>query len=149
MQFRHAGVLVSDLKKAVNFYTKVLGFKVLKEKALSGNFIQTIMGVKGLELTYVKMCIPPDDKPVFELHHWTDTDLVYGLRNKYQAHIALTFEGDLRLFHLKNHDNIKFISAPKRDGSTKVLVCFIEDPDGNLIELAEDKKEKKNETKEN
>lgn len=141
MRFRHAGVLVSDLKKAVEFYTKHLGFKVLKEKSLTGNFIQTILGVKGLELTYVKMCIPPDDKPVFELHHWTDTDIVYGLKNKYQAHIALTYEGNLKQFYLKNHDKLKFISEPKRDGNTKTLVCFLEDPDGHLIELAEDKME--------
>jgi len=142
MKFRHAGVLVSDLKRSIDFYTKELGFKVLKEKSLSGSFIQTILGVKGLELTYVKFCLPPDTAPIFELHHWTDTDLVYGLRNKYQAHIALSFEGDLKSFYLKNHDRIKFISAPRRDGNTKILVCFLEDPDGNLIELAEDMKEK-------
>lgn len=144
MKFRHAGVLVSDLKKSIEFYTKQLGFKVLKQKAISGAYIETILGVKGLELTYVKMCIPPDTFPAFELHHWTDTDLVYGLKNKYQAHMALTYEGDLRLFHLKNHDNIKFISPPRKATDSKCIVCFIEDPDGNLIELVEDpKKEQK------
>jgi catechol 2,3-dioxygenase-like lactoylglutathione lyase family enzyme len=142
MKFRHACVLVSDLKKSIDFYTKKLGFKVLKQKELSGSYIQNLLGVKGLELTYVKMCIPPETTPIFELHHWTDTDLVYGLRNKYTSHIALTVE-NLKSFYLKNHDSIKFISPPRRATDTKCTVCFIEDPDSNLIELTEDPKDDK------
>jgi catechol-2,3-dioxygenase len=120
---------------------------VLKEKHLANNYIQKLLGVRGLELTYVKFCIPPDDTPAFELHHWTDTDVVYGLKNPYTAHMALTME-NLKAFHLKHASFVKFISSPLRAPDSKnQLVCFIADPDGNLIELVEElkDKEKKNE----
>jgi len=147
MKMRHAGFLTADLKKSKEFYTKILGFKVLKEKHSANMYIQKLLGVKGLELTYVKFCIPPDTAPVFELHHWTDTDIVYGLKNPYTAHMALTVE-NLKEFYLKNSSKIKFISAPLKSPENKnILVCFIADPDGNLIELCEEVKEKKREIK--
>jgi len=139
VKFRHAGVLSSDLDKSKEFYAK-LGFKVVKENHLDNRYIQTLLGIPGLTLTYVKMCLPPDTTPLFELHHWTHTDVIYGLKNKYTAHIALTYEGSLKSFYLKHNSDIKFISEPLRATDSKCKVCFIEDPDGNLVELVEDPK---------
>ena len=138
MTFRHACFLSSDLKKSVEFY-KLLGFTVAKEKHLDTKYIQKLMGVDGLELTYVKMSSAGDKVPTFELHHWTHDDRVYGLRNKYTAHIALTFPG-LKEFYSKNQSKLHFISEPLKATDTKCLVCFVEDPDSNMVELVDDTK---------
>ena len=141
MNIRHFGFLVSDLKKAKHFYCDLLGFKIEKENHLTGHFIEKFMGVVGLELTYVKMRLPGDSM-IFELHHWTDTDLVYGIKNKYASHMALTVP-ELKRFYLKNHSNIKFVSEPFKARDSNCIVCFCEDPDGNRLELVQEPKPRK------
>jgi lactoylglutathione lyase len=139
MKLRHACFLSQDLKKSIEFYS-ILGFKVSKEKTLANKYIQTLQGVIGLELTYVKFSLPGDEIPSFELVHWTSDDRVYGLRNKFTFHMALTFP-ELKTFYKKNSSKIKFVSEPLKAPDSKCIVCFVEDPDGNRIELVDDTKE--------
>ena len=47
---RHTGIVVQNLKKTLNFFTKELGFKVIKKQLEKGQFIEKILKLKKLKL---------------------------------------------------------------------------------------------------
>ena len=48
---RHTGIVVDDLIKSLEFYTKKLGFKVSNRVVKSGPFINKILGFKDIRVT--------------------------------------------------------------------------------------------------
>ena len=57
-KIRHTGIVVEDLDKALEFYRDVLEFKVEKSMNERGPFIETILGLKGVVVTTIKMSAP-------------------------------------------------------------------------------------------
>tara|TARA_Y100001968_G_C19347034_1_gene712621 strand:- start:457 stop:822 length:366 start_codon:yes stop_codon:yes gene_type:complete len=116
---------VGDLERSLNFYTQILGMKLLRRRNYpSGRFTLAFVGY-GLE----------KDSAVLELtHNWDKTR--YDLGEGY-GHIALAVS-DI-------HFTCKCISerggsiirhpAPMKYGET--VIAFVEDPDGYKIELIE------------
>ena len=48
---RHTGIVVDDLIKSLEFYTKKLGFKVSNRMVEPGPFINKILGFKDIKVT--------------------------------------------------------------------------------------------------
>jgi len=71
--FRHACVVVKDLDQSLKFYRDTLGLKLFKIFHIEGKYPQSVLGVKGIKLTYAKMRAknqPRKSPAVFELHYW-------------------------------------------------------------------------------
>lgn len=136
--FRHACVIVKDLDRALGFYRDMLGFKVVKIVKVEGKFPETILGVKGIKLTYAKMRAPGQPKnaePAFELHYWQNPVI---LPKKGRDHISLTVKGLDREYERLHRRGVKFISKPATSPDNETKICFGYDPDGNMIEFMED-----------
>jgi catechol 2,3-dioxygenase-like lactoylglutathione lyase family enzyme len=145
----HLNVVVADMARAVKFYTEVLGFVKTKEAQLAGEWIERIVGLKGVRAQAVFVELPGGG-PRIELL-------------KYDAPVGVTFPENsrantlgLRHFALRVIDiaamvaklraaGVHVFSDPVRvpdgvvqfdAGATKTLVYFL-DPDGVIIELAE------------
>ena len=43
----HLNIVVADLERSVLFYTELLGFRLMKEAQLEGEWIDRIVGLKG------------------------------------------------------------------------------------------------------
>lgn len=133
-EIRHVGIVVKNMKKALHFYKDFLKLQVIKSKLEEGEYIETLLGKKGIKLNTVKLGIIKDSKPLIELYHFENEE-----QPNYEGfqHISFTVENIkvLRVFLLGK--GIKPISLPQEDKDKKHLVMFSRDPDGNLLEFVE------------
>jgi len=123
MKFLHTMLRVTDLEKSIEFYTHVLGMKVL-ERTDNNEYRYTLVFV-GYE--------NPADGTTIELTYNWDTNQ-YDLGNAF-GHLALGVEDIYAAC-----DNIKALggnvtreAGPVKGGETHI--AFITDPDGYQIEL--------------
>lgn len=138
MKFRHVGIVVSDLNAALYFYRDLLGLKIVKESDESGNFIETIQGIKGVNVKTIKMeC---EDGNLIELLYFK-SHLKKAKERPFPeigaSHVAFTVKNLEKEYERLKGFGIFFNSSPQisPDGYAKVTFC--KDPDGTLIELVE------------
>ena len=62
----HINIVVSDLERSVKFYTEVLGFKKTADVYMEGEWIETIIGLRGVK-GYVSFVEGPGGGPRIEL----------------------------------------------------------------------------------
>ena len=127
MRILHTMLRVGDLKRSIDFYTKVLGMKVLRQKDYpDGRFTLAFVGY-GDE----------DKEAVLELTHNWDT-AKYELGNGY-GHIALEVDDAHKSCEeVKKRGGIVTRDAgPMKHGTT--VIAFVEDPDGYKIEFIQRK----------
>jgi lactoylglutathione lyase len=119
---------VGDLKRSIDFYTKVLGMKVLRQKDYpDGRFTLAFVGY-GDE----------DKEAVLELTHNWDT-AKYELGNGY-GHVALEVDDAQKACEEVNKRGGKVTreAGPMKHGTT--VIAFVEDPDGYKIEFIQRKR---------
>ncbi|SNB73907.1 lactoylglutathione lyase [Arboricoccus pini] len=123
-RFLHTMVRVQDLEKSLDFYTRLLGMKLLRRKDYpEGRFTLAFVGYG-----------PEDSHAVIELTHNWDQDRPYDLGTGY-GHVAL---GVRDIYAIcaeleKAGANIPRKPGPMKHGTTHI--AFVEDPDGYKIEL--------------
>lgn len=128
MRILHTMVRVGDLNKSIEFYTKVLGMKLLRQKDYpDGRFTLAFVGYQD-----------EADGAVIELTHNWDTDS-YELGSGY-GHVALAVDDVYAACERIREcgGRVTREPGPMQHGST--VLAFIEDPDGYKIELLEEKR---------
>ena len=123
MRILHTMLRVGDLNRSIDFYTKVLGMTLLRQKDYpDGRFTLAFLGYG-----------PESEQAAIELTYNWDTDS-YDLGNGY-GHIALEVDDVYQATdEIKNRGG-KIIreAGPMNAGTT--IIAFVEDPDGYQIEL--------------
>jgi len=125
MRLLHTMIRVSDLDKSIDFYTRVLGMRLLRRKDYpEGKFTLAFVGY-GEE----------SDTVVIELTHNWDTSS-YDSGNAF-GHIAIGTEDIYGLCDRIRSDGgvISREPGPMKHGDT--VIAFVRDPDGYAIELIE------------
>jgi lactoylglutathione lyase len=123
MRVLHTMIRVGDLERSLDFYSNVLGMKILRRKDYeTGRFTLAFVGY-GDE----------SSSAVIELTHNWDTDryeigtgyghIALGMENIYTACEAIRAKGG----------KISREPGPMKHGTTEI--AFVEDPDGYKIEL--------------
>lgn len=123
MRLLHTMLRVTDLSRSLDFYTSVLGMRLLRCKDYpEGRFTLAFVGY-GDE----------SDSTVLELTHNWDTDR-YELGTAY-GHIAIGVDDVYAACDRIRAAGGKVVRepGPMKHGST--LLAFVEDPDGYRIEL--------------
>ena len=127
MRLLHTMLRVGNLDKSLNFYTEVLGMRVLRRKDYpEGKFTLAFVGY-GEE----------SDTTVLELTHNWDTP-TYDLGNAF-GHIAVEVDDAYAACDAVRAKGGKVTreAGPMKHGST--VIAFVEDPDGYKIEFIEKK----------
>ncbi len=125
MRILHTMLRVGDLERSLDFYTRVLGMRMLRRKDYpEGRFTLAFVGYQE-----------EDEGAVLELTHNWDTDS-YDLGDGY-GHIALEVEDAAALCAQVKERGGKVTreAGPMKHGST--VIAFVEDPDGYKIEFIE------------
>lgn len=123
MRLLHTMLRVGDLQRSIDFYTRVLGMKLLRQKEYpDGKFTLAFVGY-GDER----------DSTVIELTYNWDTDH-YDIGKGF-GHLAIEVDDVYRAVEDLRERGGKVIreAGPMNAGTT--IIAFIEDPDGYQIEL--------------
>lgn len=124
----HTMIRVRDLDKSLDFYTRHLGMKVLRNQDFEGGRFTLAFVGYGEE----------KDNTVIELTHNWDQDEDYELGNGF-GHLAI---GVPDIYATCAEMEKEGVSIPRPPGPMKhgkSVIAFIEDPDGYKIELIEKK----------
>lgn len=127
MRILHTMLRVGHLQRSLDFYTDVLGMKLLRQKDYpDGKFTLAFVGYG-----------PESETAVLELTHNWDTES-YDLGNGY-GHIALEVDDAYKACEKIKAKGGKVVreAGPMMHGST--VIAFVEDPDGYKIELIQAK----------
>ena len=127
MRILHTMLRVGNLEKSLNFYTNVLGMKLLRRKDYpDGRFTLAFVGYQD-----------ETEGTVLELTHNWDT-AQYDLGEGF-GHIAIEVEDAYRACDetKKLGGNVTREAGPMKHGTT--VIAFVEDPDGYKIEFIQKK----------
>ena len=126
--FIHTSIRTSNIDKSIDFYTRLMGLKLLSRREIPQNdaeiaFLQNPNG-KGakLELTFYRK-----QKKFIQADY----------EERLFDHIAFEVENMEQIISIMRKENVTITDEPFRLGLAGSLIAFIEDPDGTLIELIE------------
>ncbi|WP_136681394.1 lactoylglutathione lyase [Neptunomonas sp. XY-337] len=130
MRLLHTMLRVVDLEKSINFYTEILGMKLLRRKDYpEGKFTLAFLGY-GDEANHTAL----------ELTHNWDTDS-YELGNAY-GHIAIEVDDVYQAceaIKAKGGDVVRD-AGPMKNSTSGTILAFVKDPDGYMVELLSPKR---------
>lgn len=127
MRLLHTMIRVGDLQRSINFYTQVLGMRLLRKSDYpSGRFTNAFVGY--------------DDESraaVLELTHNWDTKS-YDMGSAF-GHVAVEVEDAYKACEEVKKRGGKVVRepGPMKHGTT--VIAFVEDPDGYKIEFVQRK----------
>ena len=123
MRLFHTMIRVGNLEKSINFYTEILGMKLLRQKDYpDGKFTLAFVGY-GNEL----------DNSVIELTYNWDTDS-YDMGTGF-GHLAIEVDDVYAAAEKIRAQGGKIIRDPGPMNAGTTIIAFFEDPDGYQIEL--------------
>jgi lactoylglutathione lyase len=130
MIFIHTSIRTSNIDKSINFYTGLMGLKLLSRREIPQNdaeiaFLQDPDG-KGarLELTFFRK-----QKNFVQAEY----------EERVFDHIAFEIKDMEETLSVMRKSKVTISDEPYKLGPTEPVIAFIEDPDGTLIELIERK----------
>ena len=125
MRILHSMIRVNDLEESIKFYSEVLGMKLLREKEYpEGKFSLAFLGYgKETENTVIELT-----------YNWDTNDYEHG--NAF-GHIAIEVDDIYKVCEEIKSKGVKVIRDPGPMMGSRLLLAFIEDPNGYKIELIE------------
>ena len=123
MRLLHTMIRVGDLEKSINFYTEILGMKLLRQKDYpDGKFTLAFVGYGDEQ-----------EHSAIELTHNWDTDS-YDLGSGF-GHLAIEVDDVYAAAERIRAQGGKIIREPGPMNAGTTIIAFVEDPDGYQIEL--------------
>lgn len=140
-KIHHTGITVKNLEESIKFYEEVFGFKLIGGVDLDVDAEGIMKGVK-IKIAFLKAgeddlelleYVQSKDKKIVDMNPWDP-----GVQH-------LSFKvTDVRGFYKKHKNWITFL-VPPVDFKTKEIDTtwtYLKDPNGTLLELSEDHKER-------
>ena len=122
----HTMIRVYDLEKSIDFYTRLMGMKLLRRKEFAeGRFTLAFVGYG-----------PETESTVIELTYNWDQEESYKMGNAF-GHLAI---GVKDIYGVCKSLEEEGVPVPRPAGPMKGgerIIAFVEDPDGYKIELIE------------
>ena len=125
MRILHSMIRVNNLEESIKFYTQVLGMNLLREKEYpEGKFSLVFLGYgKETEETVIELT-----------YNWDKSEYEHG--NAF-GHIAIEVDDIYQFCEEIKGKGANIIRDPGPMMGSKLVLAFIEDPNGYKIELIE------------
>lgn len=131
----HVGITVSDLDRAVAFYTDAFDLDVLAEFSVGGREFADAVDVDGATGSFAHLDAGGVRIELVEYEPEAPAGDPPELNRPGAVHVGLEVD-DLDAFYADLDDGIQTLSRPRTtESGTRIL--FVRDPDGNLIEVLE------------
>ena len=136
---RHTGIVVRDLDESVKFY-RALGFVEDNRDIEEGVFIDTVVGLQGTKLEWVKLKAP--DGYLLELlqyhSHPEQKSITKQKSNQLGcSHIAFSVDCINTVCEKIEKIGGSMVNPPMLTIDKKVKVAYCHDNEGNLMEIVE------------
>ena len=125
-RFLHTMIRVLDIDKSIDFYTRILGMKLLRRQDYEGG---------RFTLSFVGYGDEDSDTVVELTHNWDQTE-PYDMGDAF-GHLAIAVPDAYAVCEALEKEGV---SVPRPAGPMKGgnrVIAFIEDPDGYKIELVQ------------
>jgi catechol 2,3-dioxygenase-like lactoylglutathione lyase family enzyme len=136
---RHVGIVVQDMEKCLHFWKDIMGLQVAIDFWETGEFIDTVQHLSGVNLHMIKLRAP--DGSMIELlkdeAHPTPPVERNQLCDRGIRHIAFSVtdvEAAWQRFHAYG---CEALSQPVTSPDGKARLFFARDPEGNLMEIVQ------------
>ena len=125
MRILHSMIRVNNLEESIKFYTQVLGMNLLREKEYpEGKFSLAFLGYgKETEETVIELT-----------YNWDKSEYEHG--NAF-GHIAIEVDDIYQFCEEIKGKGANIIRDPGPMMGSKLVLAFIEDPNGYKVELIE------------
>ena len=125
MRILHSMIRVNNLEESIKFYTQVLGMNLLREKEYpEGKFSLAFLGYgKETEETVIELT-----------YNWDKSEYEHG--NAF-GHIAIEVDDIYQFCEEIKGKGANIVRDPSPMMGSKLVLAFIEDPNGYKIELIE------------
>ncbi|MFB6074958.1 MAG: VOC family protein [Haloarculaceae archaeon] len=131
----HVGVTVSDLDGMVAFYRDALGFEVLDRFTVDGEAFATAVDVPGASADFAHLAAGGVRLELVAYDPEDEAMPTPDLNRPGTAHLGLEVP-DIEAAFEGLPDDAETFSDPQTT-ATGSQICFLRDPEGNLVELLE------------
>lgn len=139
-EIRHVGIVVTNMKTSLEFYTRFLGFRLGNGTEESGPEMEQILGLRNVHLRTQKLLAETNGTRL-ELIELIEPNPLkrepLSPSNVGITHFALTVHDLESIYKEMRASAVRVISPPKMEATGFAKMMFCHDPDGNLIELIE------------
>jgi len=135
LEAHHVGITVSDLECTVEFYRDVLGLEVLDRFTVDGEAFASAVGVDGAAGTFAHLEGGGVRIELVEYDPDGEDGRADAINQPGATHVGFAVP-DLEGFYEGLPEDVETISEPRTTASG-TRICFLLDPEGNLIEVLE------------
>ena len=140
----HTGFVVSDMERSLAFYQDLLGLKQERNQILEGEFISELVGYPDARLHIVYLGSGDMRHSVELIQYLSPPGMPTAMPERHQvgaSHLGVIVD-DLDAFYAElSSRGVRFVSPPAiRPGAVYPMAskgCYMQDPDGNWLELLE------------
>ena len=140
----HTGFVVSDMERSLEFYQDLLGLRQERNQILEGEFISELVGYPDARLHIVYLGTGDLRHSVELIQYLNPAGAAAAMPERHQvgaSHLGVIVD-DLDAFYAElSSRGVRFVSPPAiRPGALYPMAskgCYMQDPDGNWLELLE------------
>ena len=135
----HTGFVVSDLDASIQFYRDIMGLELERTLEREGPAISQVLGYEATHIRGALLSIQDGHSlELIQYVHPEGADRPTDERNALGAtHLAFSVDDIDDTFRRLVASGAKKLNPPARVTPVRT-VCYLQDPDGNWIELIED-----------
>ncbi|SFC58891.1 Catechol 2,3-dioxygenase [Halobiforma haloterrestris] len=131
----HVGITVSDLETVLPFYRDTLGLEVVDRFEVAGEEFSAAVDVEDASARFAHLAADGSRIELVEYDPEARGSPAAGLNQPGAVHVGLSVD-DLESFYRELPDDVRTISEP-RTTESGTTICFLRDPENNLVELLE------------
>ena len=134
-QAHHVGITVADLDRAVAFYRSVFDCEVLARFDVGGEAFSTGVDVADASARFAHLALGPIRLELVAYDPAGEQRAAPSLNEPGATHVGITVE-DIEAFYASLPADVETLSPPQTT-ETGTKICFLRDPESNLIEVLE------------
>lgn len=139
----HTGFVVSDMGRALEFYRDVLGLRVQREMVMDGDIVSQLTGFDNARVHIAYL--GNDMRHAVELVQFLEPPVIAWSRPPRNrvgtAHLGLIVDDVDAMYEDLSGWGMEFVNPPALRPDAVYpwarKVCYVYDPDGNMLELIE------------
>jgi lactoylglutathione lyase len=128
--FVHASIRTSDMDRSIDFYTRFLGLKLLSRREIPQN---------NAEIAFLRDAQAKGATLELTFYRKQEKFIQADYENRVFDHLAFEVKDMNQTIKAMRNAKVTITDEPFKLSPTGSLIAFVEDPDGTLIELIEQK----------